>query len=244
MKRLSAVLLALAVPALIAHAQGRRIDPRSYLDHIKFLSSEELQGRGNGSPGLEAAADYIGKHLHAAGLEPAGDNGTFFQRFEMITGLSIQPGNTVTLGSGRSTVEFEIGRDYQLVSTSSDPSSPAQELPIAFAGYGISAPALHYDDYSAIDATGKAVLIFTHEPQENDPRSAFEGQTNTVHASMMRKVEVARSRGAKAMLVIDDTNHRPAVDRFRRWLSEPQAEEYGLPVFYLSRDRMKRALGT
>jgi Peptidase family M28/PDZ domain/PA domain len=244
MKRLSVVLLALAVPVLIAHGQARRIDPRTYLDHVKFLSSEELEGRGNGSPGLEAAADYIGKHLQAAGLEPAGDNGTFFQRFEMITGLSVQPGNTVTLGSGRNTVAFEIGRDYQLVSTSSDPSSPAQELPIAFAGYGISAPALHYDDYSSIDAAGKAVLIFTHEPQENDPKSAFEGQTNTMHASMMRKVEVARSHGAKAMLVMDDTNHRPAVDRFRRWLSEPQAEEYGLPVFYLSRDRIQRALGS
>jgi aminopeptidase YwaD len=61
---------------------------------------------------------------------------------------------------------------------------------------------------------------------------------------MMRKVEVARNHGARAILVIDDPNHRPAVDRYRRWLKEPQAEEYGLPVFYVSRDRVQRALGT
>ena len=115
---------------------------------------------------------------------------------------------------------------------------------MVFAGYGISAPALHYDDYAGIDATGKAVLIFTHEPQENDPRSAFEGQTNTVHSTMMRKVEVARKNGAKAILVVDDTNHRPSPDRFRRWLREPQAEDYGIPVFFLSRDLVQRALGT
>jgi hypothetical protein len=113
-----------------------------------------------------------------------------------------------------------------------------------FAGYGINAPAIRYDDYASVDAQGKAVLIFTHEPQENDPRSPFEGRTNTLHSTMMRKVEVARNRGAKALVVIDDPNHRPAVDRFRRWLREPQAEEYGLPVFYVSRDRVQRALGT
>jgi len=244
MKRPSAVLLAAALLIVSTHAETRRIDPRAYLEHIKFLASGDLEGRGNGSPGLDTAADYIASQFREAGLEPGGDAGTYFQRFDMITGLSLQAGNVLAINADRSAVDFQIGRDYQLVSTSSDQSAPARPLPLVFAGYGISAPALHYDDYAGVDSTGKAVLIFTHEPQENDPRSAFDGQTNTMHASMMRKVEVARSRGAKALLVIDDANHRPATDRFRRWLREPQAEEYGLPVYYLSRDRVQRALGT
>lgn len=243
MKRLL-VLLAAALVVVSGHAQSRRVDPRAYLEHVKFLASEDLAGRGNGSPGLDAAAEYIAKQFGAAGLEPSGDDGTFFQRFDMITGLSLQPGNAVTLHAGRSSIKFEIGRDYQLVSTSSDQSAPSQALPVVFAGYGISAPSLHYDDYAGIDASGKAVLIFTHEPQENDQRSPFDGQSNTMHAAMMRKVEVARARGARALLVIDDPLHRPALDSYRRWLREPQAEEYGLPVFYLSRDRVQRALGT
>jgi len=244
MKRLLAVWLAAALLAISTYAETRRIDPRAYLEHIKFLASDDLEGRGNGSPGLDTAADYIASQFRAAGLEPGGEAGTYFQRFDMITGLSLQAGNSFTINAERGAVDFQIGRDYQLVSTSSDQSAPAQPLPLVFAGYGISAPALHYDDYAGVDSTGKAVLIFTHEPQENDPRSAFDGQTNTMHASMMRKVEVARARGAKALLVIDDANHRPATDRFRRWLREPQAEEYGLPVYYLSRDRVQRALGT
>ncbi|HKY19679.1 MAG TPA: M28 family peptidase [Vicinamibacterales bacterium] len=225
------------------HAQTRRIDPRAYLEHVKFLASHDLDGRGNGSPGLDAAADYIAKQFDAAGLAPLGDAGTFFQRFDMITGMSLEPGNAVTLNAGRHSVDFEIGRDYLLMSISGDRSAASQTLPVVFAGYGISAPSLRYDDYAGIDVSGKAILIFTHEPQENDARSAFDGQTNTMHSTVMRKVEVARSRGASALLIVDDTNHRPAPEEYRRWLRDPQAEEYGLPVFYLSRDRVQRALG-
>jgi acetylornithine deacetylase/succinyl-diaminopimelate desuccinylase-like protein len=244
MKRVRVALFVAGCCIASIHADPRRIDPKAYLQHIKFLASDELEGRGNGSPGLESAAEYIAAKFREAGLEPAGEDGTFFQRFEMTTGMSIQPGNAVTFHSGRSTIGLEIGRDYEIVSTSGNQPSASQTLPLAFAGYGISAPALHYDDYTAIDASGKAVLIFTHEPQENDPRSAFDGQTNTIHSTMMRKVEVARKNGAQAILVVDDPNHRPATDRFRRWLREPQAEDFGIPVFYVSRELVQRALGT
>lgn len=244
MKRVSVLLLLAALCVVSTHADPRRIDPKIYLEHVKFLASENLDGRGNGSRGLETAADYIAARFREAGLEPGGDAGTFFQRFEMTTGMSIEPGNTVTLRSGRHSIEFDIGRDYEIVSTSGNHATSTTTLPVVFAGYGISAPALKYDDYTGVDARDRAVLIFTHEPQEHDARSAFEGQTNTVHSTMMRKVEVARKNGAKAILVIDDTNHQPSTDRFRRWLREPQAEDYGIPVFYLSRDLVQRALGT
>ena len=242
MKRILA-LLAAAAFVINLQADPRRIDPRTYLQHIRYLASDELEGRGNGTPGLEKAAEYIEKHLRAAGLEPAGDNGTFFQTFEITTGISVEPGNVFTLRAARGATTFEIGRDYSLLSTSRDQSTGAS-FAVVFAGYGISAPALHYDDYTGIDATGKAVLMFTHEPQENDPSSAFEGQTNTTHSSMLRKVEVARSHGAAAIVLMDDTRHRVQTDRYRSWLRDPQAEDYGLPIFFVSRDRVQQALGT
>jgi hypothetical protein len=244
MKRWSVGVLVAILGAVSIQADPGRIDPKAYLEHVKFLASDDLEGRGNGSRGLENAADYIAARFREAGLEPAGDAGTYFQRFEMTTGMSVEPGNSVTLHSGRTAVAFDVGRDYEIVSTSGGQSSAEETVPVVFAGYGISAPALRYDDYANIDATDKAVLIFTHEPQESDPRSVFEGQTNTAHSTMMRKVEMARKNGAKAILVIDDANHRPATDRFRRWMREPQSEDYGIPVFYLSRDLVQRALGT
>jgi len=240
MKRVLVLVFASAL-AINVESAARRIDPKAYLQHIKYLASDELEGRGDGAPGLEKAAEYIEKSLRNSGLEPAGDNRSFFQTFQLVTGISLEPGNALSLTTSNGTVAFEVGRDYRLVSTSSN-SAPTS-LPVVFAGYGITAAAQHYDDYAGIDASGKAVLIFTHEPQENDPRSVFEGQTNTANSTMLRKVEVARSHGAAAILLMDDVNHRVEPEQNRQWLRDPQAEEYGMPVFYVSRDRVQQALG-
>ena len=239
--RNSAALVLAAACAAHLYADPRHVDPRAYLNHIKYLASDELEGRGDGAPGLEKAADYIAENFRASGLEPGGDNGSFSQHFELTSGLSILPGNGVTFTSPRRTASLEIGRDYELLSTS--PEASTTPLPVVFAGYGISAAALQYDDYAGINASGKAVLIFTHEPQENNAASRFDGQTNTAYASVVHKAEAARAHGAKAILLVDDVTHSPQTDLFRRWNRDPQAEEYGLPVFYLSRTAVQQALG-
>src|SRR4026209_2114746 len=100
MKRVCVGLFVAGCCVASMHADPRRIDAKAYLEHVKFLASDELEGRGDGSPGLESAAEYIAAKFREAGLEPAGEDGGFFQRFEMTTGMSIQPGNTVTLHSG------------------------------------------------------------------------------------------------------------------------------------------------
>ena len=122
MKRVSVGRACCRFSASRCSADPRRIDPKAYLEHVKFLASDDLEGRGNGGRGLESAAEYIAARFREAGLEPAGDAGTFFQRFEMTTGLSVEPGNSVTLHSGRTAVAFDVGRDYEIVSTSGDQS--------------------------------------------------------------------------------------------------------------------------
>ena len=169
MKRILA-LVAAATFVIHLQADPRRIDPRTYLEHIKYLASDELEGRGNGTPGLEKAAEYIEKGLRGAGLEPAGDNGTFFQTFEITTGISVEAGNDFTMKAGRGATTFEIGRDYSLLSTSRDRSIGIYLA--SSCGVRISAPTLHTTTTPA-SMRGKAVLMFTHEPQENDQRSVF-----------------------------------------------------------------------
>src|SRR5205085_1807112 len=97
----SSVLILAAGVSIGLHADPRHIDPHEYLAHIKYLASDELEGRGDGAPGLEKAAEYIAGSFRQAGLEPIGDNGTFFQRFELVSGLSLAPGNMVTLTASR-----------------------------------------------------------------------------------------------------------------------------------------------
>jgi hypothetical protein len=84
---------------------------------------------------------------------------------------------------------------------------------VVFAGFGITAPELKYDDYSGIDAKGKIVLIFNHEPQEDDPNSIFNGKGNTRYANARAKMMIAQRHGAIAVLVAPDPNHRPGNER-------------------------------
>ena len=69
---------------------------------------------------------------------------------------------------------------------------------VVFAGYGITAPEYHYDDYEGLDVKGKIVLVLRHEPQESDPKSVFEGKTFTQHAQFAAKATNAKIHGAPA----------------------------------------------
>ena len=80
--------------------------------------------------------------------------------------------------------------------------------PVVFAGYGITAPELDYDDYKGIDAKGKIVLVFDHEPQEDDPRSIFNGTGNTRYATTRVKVLNAQAHGALALATVAEPNRK------------------------------------
>lgn len=239
-----ALLLGLSALTGYVTAESPRVSPRAYLEHVRYLASNDLEGRGNGTPGLEKAAEYIARQFRASGLEPAGDRGSFFQTFEIITGISIGSGNILTVQGPAGATSFQLGRDYELLSVSSPSDLPSEgPMPLVFAGYGIAAATQRYDDYAGLDVKGKAVLIFTHEPQENDPASPFDGTRNTLHSEITQKALVARSRGARLVLVVDDPLHEVQTARYRRWMQAPQAEEFGIPVLQVSRERMQQALG-
>ncbi len=76
--------------------------------------------------------------------------------------------------------------------------------PLVFAGYGITAPKLNYDDYVEIDANGAIVIVLRKEPQRNDPNSRFQGTRNTQHAFFSTKIENAIKHGASAVILVND----------------------------------------
>ena len=79
---------------------------------------------------------------------------------------------------------------------------------MVFAGYGITAPELGYDDYKSIDAKGKIILIFDHEPQEADAKSIFNGTGNTRYATTRVKLLNAQAHGAVAVLIVAEPNRK------------------------------------
>src|SRR5262245_54425052 len=171
-----------ALAAATSVAQGQeprfRVDPERYLSHVRVLSSDDLGGRGNGTPGIARAAAYIASEFRKARLEPAGDPNSFLQSFDIAN--RDDGASTLTVMSGGGSATFRIGLHYYPLSapkpSAEAPPPPVPTTnPLVFAGYGISAPGLGYDDYDGVDVSGKAVVVFTHEPQENDPMSVFEG---------------------------------------------------------------------
>ena len=238
------IISPLLVCAAVVAADTRPvINPNDLLQHVKFLSSDELEGRGNGTRGLERAAEYIASQFKAAGLQPGGKDGSWFQPFELVTGLSVGDGNRLSIQANGRNVSFTLGESYFPVSTTANDSTKVAsaelpEVPLVFAGYGISAPALNYDDYAGIDVRGKAVIVFSHEPQEHDDKSRFDGRKATSYSMTLNKAMTARNKGARLLISVSDPSHEKDEASYAGFKRDPQAEDYGIPVLRVQRDRI------
>lgn len=186
-----------------ARAALLSISAKESRSHVHRLASEEFKGRETGTPGEWLAAKYIAKEFSEYGLLPGGDDGTFFQNFQ----LTRSDLNEATMrmksdidGEKTSTV-FSVKRDFVPFNFTGEDSVSAA---VVFAGYGITAPEYHYDDYQRVDAKGKIVLVLRHEPRENDPESVFAGKQLTKHSLFEQKARNALAHGAVGMLLVSD----------------------------------------
>lgn len=198
------------------------LSAQRYFRHVYFLASDNLKGRGNGTPELEQASEYIANQFRMLGLKPAGDNNTYFQNFQITTGTAYGAHNTLEIDGMR----LHIDDDFEPLSLS---IASEVEAPLVFAGYGITAPELQWDDYQGLDVAGKIVLVLRHEPQELDPASRFDGKNMTKHATFMNKAINARQHGAKGILFITDpNNHRSDPDTVSRKEREVGIDDSGI----------------
>ncbi len=178
------------------------------LHDIRFLSSEELQGRGTGKPGCEAAAEYIATVFAEAGLAAAGDGGSYLQAFDAVVGAEVGEGNELSATIGGAERSYEPDVDFRPLSFS---ESAGVTGDVVFAGYGISSSRLGYDDYEGIDVEGAVVLVMRHEPAEGDEDSPFEGTSLTHYSDLNYKAMNAREHGASALVLFTDPlNHEGA----------------------------------
>ncbi len=194
--------LLIASPAVARHgAPPKRLvapslgDSSSLVAVVRDLASPDMEGRGVGTRGLERAADYLALRFRALGLLPAGEAGSYFQSFEVTTGVKVIEPSRVEVHATRAIP----GPDFQPLGFSANGIAAA---PVVFAGYGIVAPEHGYDDYAGLDARDKLVLVLRHEPGEMDSTSVFDGTVDTPHAELRTKAIVAREHGALGLLVV------------------------------------------
>jgi hypothetical protein len=179
---------------------------QEFLDPIKYLASDKLRGRGDGTKELDEAAQYIARRFKNYGLKPAGDKGTYLQHFMITVGAKLGPTNSLVYENGAIRRSLTLSQDFVPLSFS---EAIRLKAPLVFAGYGITAPEFHYDDYKGIDAKGKIVLVLRHEPQENDEKSVFAGKQLTTHAEIVNKAINAKNHGAVGMVLVNDAGNHP-----------------------------------
>ncbi|HTS63963.1 MAG TPA: M28 family peptidase [Candidatus Acidoferrales bacterium] len=229
------VLPQAAVLAAAAFGATAVIDPKLYMEEVKYLASPELKGRLTGSPELERAAGYLRAKYELFGLEPAG--GTWEQAFPVTTDARLGPGNRLSF--------TDNGRTTKLHSNDFVPFNFSQTGKLAgsvvFVGYGITAPEYNYDEYAGQDVKGKIVLVLRHEPQESDAKSVFEGKTYTQHAQFASKATNAKIHGAAGViLVMDRANHPGMADELEKFGVTAGPSNAGIPFVQVKEERVDR----
>ncbi|MFQ5847631.1 MAG: M28 family peptidase [Candidatus Methylomirabilales bacterium] len=178
------------------------------LEQVRILASPAMTGRGVGTPGIARAATHIVHEFQQAGLKPGGTEG-YRQPFGVITGVHVGPQTRMRVIRGKPDRKEPEAVAERLFTPFGFSEDGEVEGEVFFAGYGITAPELHYDDYAGIDVTGKIVLVMTHEPREKDERSPFRDPNAYRYTEVRYKAINAREHGARAILIVEDpANHR------------------------------------
>lgn len=183
----------------VGSAWGQDILGPRIRGHVKFLSSDLLEGRGVGVRGGELAAEYLATQLEVLGVKPAGENGTYFQRVPLV-GVEPMPSATLSGATEGRLLGFRwlddfVGMTYQ------QKENASLEAEAVFVGHGITAPEFGWDDYKGIDVTGKVVVLFTGEPPSDDAKF-FDGKALTYYGRWTYKYEEATRRGAVGCVIV------------------------------------------
>jgi Zn-dependent M28 family amino/carboxypeptidase len=185
-------------------AAGHAIAPSRLEGHVRVLADDKMEGRGTGTRGYDMAAQYVAEQMQSMGLLPGGRGGYLqpvpFVRADLKPGACsfalVKPGESVPL---------EVGRDV-ILSPDYLRNKWTTEAPLVFAGYGVSAPELDYDDFAGLDVRGKVLVTFRGAP----PR--FPNDQRAYYSNGLVKDQIAAARGAIGTLQIqkpDDEKRAP-----------------------------------
>jgi hypothetical protein len=194
-------LLALS-PLTWAQAQNPKkfaetIKAEDLKKHLTYLASDELEGRGTGTPGQWKAAEYIANHFKSLGLKPIGPNGSYFQPVDLVD----QGWGEVYLKTASG--QKELLKDFYV--TGSSNLSKEETLDIVFAGYGIEDE--KYSDFAGLDLSGKVVLILSGEPRKADGTFLISGTDQASSwgknpEGSRKKMVLLQAKGARCVMTI------------------------------------------
>jgi Zn-dependent M28 family amino/carboxypeptidase len=232
------VLLSLAFASLLSVASAaaqtgptlERITPDEIDAHLRFLSSDLLEGRAPATRGGRITEEYIASQLKTFGLTPGVGDTSYFQRVP-IDVVKADPATIKVAALGKASANLRFTDDVVVwPGSATDASSARGEL--VFIGYGAVAPEYKWDDFKNTDVRGKVLLVLVNDPPApaSDP-NLFGGKAMTYYGRWTYKFEEAERRGAAGMLIVHTSERAgyPWSVVVNSWSTEQRLLPRGLP---------------
>jgi len=202
----AALLTITSVPRVGAQTdrEASRVTPQEIDAHLRFLSSDLLEGRAPATRGGRLAEEYIATQLEAFGVKPGVGDSSYFQRVP-IDVVKADPTTIKVTASGKANANLRFTDDVVVwPGSATDASSAHGEL--VYVGYGATAPEYKWDDYKDSDVRGKILLVLVNDPPATPAEpNLFGGKAMTYYGRWTYKYEEAERRGAAGMLIVHTT---------------------------------------
>jgi Zn-dependent M28 family amino/carboxypeptidase len=195
--------LAATAPAVAQTPAPRPITEHEIDGHLRFLSSDLLEGRAPATRGGKLTAEYLAAQLRSFGVEP-GVGGSYFQRVP-IDVVAMSPRTLAVKAEGKASNPLRYPEDVVVwAGSATERSSGSGEL--VFVGYGATAPEYRWDDFKDVDVRGKVLVILVNDPPAPaDEPELFGGRAMTYYGRWTYKFEEAERRGAAGALIVHTT---------------------------------------
>lgn len=191
-----------SIPAEVKAVATAHITRATIEAPIRFLASDELEGRGPATRGDTLARAYLASELESLGLKPGGPGGKWQQPVPIV-GITTQTPQTWTFNAGGKTLDLKYRDDFIAVSGVQSESSTIDDAELVFVGYGIQAPEFKWDDFKGAKLKGKVLVMLNNDP-DWDPK-LFAGERRLYYGRWTYKYESGARQGAAAVIIIHTT---------------------------------------
>ena len=186
-------------------AASAAIDPARIAAHVRTLASDEFLGRGPATPGEEKTVAYIAEQFRAAGLQPGGPNGSWFQEVPLVqASIEGTPELSLTVAGRRQSLTQgeQVAIRANLLNQS---RVDIRNAPLVFLGYGVRAPERNWDDFKGENLRGKVGIVLVNDPDFETGQGDFGGKAMTYYGRWTYKYEEAARQGLAGLLIVHET---------------------------------------